>query len=189
MAKSWTTSALGQGKGGWENEQFAINVINFKIMKNKTLSILLAVLMIMAASMASAQSVGQIFEVDGICYQITSSTTPYTVAVNDNWSIKYTGSVTIPETVPYNGKVYSVTSIGYFAFRYCRGLTSVTIPNSVTSIGGGAFDGCWGLISVTIPNSVTSIGEEAFYDCRGLTSVTIPNSVTSIGDGAFQYCI
>ena len=155
-------------------------------MKNKTLSILLAVLMIMAASMASAQSVGQIFEVDGICYQITSSTTPYTVAVNDNWSIKYTGSVTIPETVPYNGKVYSVTSIGYFAFRYCRGLTSVTIPNSVTSIGGGAFDGCWGLISVTIPNSVTSIGEEAFYDCRGLTSVTIPNSVTSIGDGAFQ---
>ena len=157
-------------------------------MKNKTLSILLAVLMSMAASMASAQSVGQIFEVDGICYQITSSTTPYTVAVNHNRSIEYTGSVTIPETVSYNGKVYSVTSIGYFAFRYCRGLTSVTIPNSVTSIGGGAFDGCWGLISVTIPNSVTSIGEEAFYGCSGLTSVTIPNSVTSIGALAFAGC-
>ena len=74
-------------------------------MKNKTLSILLAVLMSMAASMASAQSVGYIFEVDGIYYQITSSTTPYTVAVSYNRSIEYTGSVTIPETVSYNGKV------------------------------------------------------------------------------------
>ena len=39
----------------------------------------------------------------------------------------------------------SVTSIGYEAFYYCTGLTSVVIPNSVTSIGGGAFLGCGGL--------------------------------------------
>ena len=111
-------------------------------MKNKTLSILLAVLMSMVASMASAQSVGQIFEVDGICYQITSSTTPYTVAVSYSRSIKYTGSVTIPETVSYNGKVYSVTSIENGAFSDCSGLTSDTIHNSVTSIGNYAFYGC-----------------------------------------------
>ena len=119
-------------------------------MKNKTLSILLAVLMSMAASMASAHD----FEVDGIYYQITSSTKPYTVAISYDRSIKYTGSVTIPETVSYNGKVYSVTSIGDEAFRYCRGLTSVTIPNSVTSIGNNAFRDCSGLKSVTISNSV-----------------------------------
>lgn len=67
------------------------------------------------------------------------------------------------------------------AFKDCKGLTSVTIPNSVTSIGDGAFKGCTGLTSVTIPNSVTSIGESAFYGCTGLTSVVIPNSVTEIG--------
>ncbi|MBQ3698389.1 MAG: leucine-rich repeat protein [Prevotella sp.] len=32
-----------------------------------------------------------------------------------------------------------VTSIGEFAFSYCKELTSVTIPNSVTSIAESAF--------------------------------------------------
>ena len=82
----------------------------------------------------------------------------------------------------------SVTSIGSFAFEGCSGLTSITIPNSVTSIGGGAFEGCSGLTSVTIPVSVTSIGNYAFYGCSSLTSVNIPNSVTSIGYEAFEYC-
>ena len=89
------------------------------------------------------------------------------------------GIITIPN---------SVTSIGWLAFYYCSGLTSITIPNSVTSIGDGAFQYCRGLTSITISNSVTSIGNGAFYGCSGLTSITIPNSVTSIGSDAFYYC-
>ena len=82
----------------------------------------------------------------------------------------------------------SVTSINYYAFIGCSGLTSVNIPNSVTSIKGCAFCGCSGLTSVNIPNSITSISEGAFSGCSGLTSVNIPNSVTSIGDDAFGGC-
>ena len=85
----------------------------------------------------------------------------------------------------YKGENYV---IGDYAFSYCSGLTSVTIPNSVTSIGEYAFYGCSGLTSVTIGNSVTSIGDYAFYGCSGLTSVTIPNSVTSIEQSAFYGC-
>ena len=51
------------------------------------------------------------------------------------YSNEYTGDVTIPATVTYNGKTYSVTSIDGLAFYECSSLTSVTIPNSVTSIG------------------------------------------------------
>ena len=86
------------------------------------------------------------------------------------------------------GTQYQVTSIGSFAFYECRGLTSITIPNSVTSIGDYAFDGCRDLTSIDVPNSVTSIGIGAFSYCSSLTSVTIGNSVTSIGESAFGCC-
>ena len=88
--------------------------------------------------------------------------------------------------IPTDG---SVTSIGDWAFAYCTGLSSITIPDSVTSIGSFAFYECTGLTSITIPNSVTSIGDWAFAYCRSLTSITIPNSVTSIGSDAFYGCI
>ena len=122
-------------------------------------------------------------EVDGIYYDISGTTA--TVTYGDN---EYSGDIVIPESITYENSKYSVTSIGDWAFSYCTGLTSITIPNSVTSIGNYTFFGCSGLTSVTIPNSVTSIGDYAFSDCCSLTSITIPNSVTSIGDGAFSGC-
>lgn len=77
--------------------------------------------------------------------------------------------ITIPSISP---KGHSVTRIGNCAFFGCRGLRSVTIPNSVVSIGGSAFSSCTNLTSITIPDSVTSIGLHAFYDCIGLTSAS-----------------
>ena len=108
----------------------------------------------------------------------------------DSGNVKITGyigsggSVDIPATI--DGK--PVTSIREYAFAYCSGLTSITIPNSVISIGNYAFAGCPELTSITIPSSVTFIGHFAFRSCYGLTSVTIPSSVTSIGISAFENC-
>ena len=118
------------------------------------------------------------------------------------------GDIVIPSSVSREGKTYSVTSIGGYAFSGCSGLTSVTIGNSVMEIRSEAFSGCSGLTSVTIGNSVTEIAWNAFDGCSGvktliyaegctnilktglrsITSVTIPNSATSIGDGAFSGC-
>ncbi len=53
-----------------------------------------------------------------------------------------TGYINILSKFTIDGKDYSVTSIGEYAFRDCSGMTSVTIPNSVTSIGNWAFYGC-----------------------------------------------
>ena len=143
------------------------------------LSILLLALILPVT--ASAYS----FEVDGIYYEDWGD---YCVAVvsGDN---QYTGDVTIPETVTYDGTTYSVNWIGDESFYECIGLTDVTIPNSVTCIGWAAFCGCSSLTGIDIPNSVTEIYGYAFYNCSGLTgTLTIPNSVTFIEYGAFFGC-
>ena len=109
----------------------------------------------------------------------------------------------------------SVTSIGYDAFIYCSGLTSVTIGENVTSIRDDAFDGCYNITSViwnakncndfdyneapfySYASAITSFtfGEKVEHIpanlCRNMSDlkeITIPSSVLSIGDDAFYEC-
>ena len=146
--------------------------------------------LLLLALLLPATAIAHDFEVDGIYYNINGNeaTVTYKGTYSHQNTDRYSGFVTIPAAVTYNGATYSVTSIGEWAFDNCTGLTNIYIPNSVTSIGKGAFYLCSGLTSVTIPDSVTSIGEGAFWGCTSLTNITIPNSVTSIGDGAFADC-
>ena len=89
----------------------------------------------------------------------------------------------------FNNKVYtSNDEIGEYAFAYCRGLTSLTLPAGITSIGRSAFVGCSGLTSLTLPAGITSIDSYAFYSCSGLMSLTLPTGITSIGEYAFEGC-
>ena len=147
---------------------------------------LLTILFLMAESKASAYDA----KINGIYYNFFGTVAEVTYRFSDTSSNSstYSGNVVIPASVTYNGKTYSVTSIGYSAFGGCSGLASITIPESVTSISSYAFSYCSGLTSITIPEGVTSIGHYAFYNCSAMTSITIPESVTSIGDEAFRGC-
>ena len=143
---------------------------------------LTTIVVLLCSVMANAYD----FEVDGIYYNILSST-DLTAAVThgDN---KYTGDVIIPSTVNYKSRDLAVIAIGWGGFSGCTELNSITIPNSVKSIGGSAFEDCSSLISITIPDSVTSINSSTFEDCSSLTSIIIPNGVITIGGEAFSGC-
>ena len=144
---------------------------------------LLFILVALVPMLASAQDV---VDINGITYSIfKKGKVAEVIAKSDG---EYTGDVTIPESVDYDGVACSVTSIVNDAFRRCTGLTSLTIGNSVTTIGHKAFMGCTGLTSLIIPNSVISIGNLAFADCSGLTSLTIGSGVQGIGLEAFAGC-
>lgn len=173
--------------GGKATEQFRLFYYS-----NNMKQLYLKCLLLSILSLAGIKAQAYDCQVNGIYYDLDASAKTASVTCLDyssgNNQSAYTGSVTIPSSITYNGTSYSVTSIGEYAFAYCSYLTSVTIGNSVTSIGDNAFRDCRSLTSVTIPNSVKSIGEYAFVFCSGLTSMTIPNSVTSIGESAFACC-
>ena len=132
-------------------------------MKTTILKSMMTVLVALSSLNAYAYDV----EFDDIYYNLDKEAKTAQVTSGDS---KYTGEVTIPESIIHEGVTYPVTSIG----------------GDVTSISSRAFYDCSGLTSVTIPESVTSIGDYAFQGCSGLTSVTIPESVTSIGRAAFS---
>ena len=142
---------------------------------------LLFILAALLPMLASAEKV----EIDGICYNLITKGKQAEVTSGGN----YSGTITIPATVTYEGVTYSVTSIGGSAFYWCSSLTTINIPEGVTSIGDDAFYYCSSLTAITLPESMTSIGGRAFHNCISLTAIILPESVTSIGDDAFYWCI
>lgn len=60
------------------------------------------------------------------------------VTFSDN-PTEYSGDIVIPSETSINGKTYSVTSIGSFAFADCAEMTSITIPESIKNISANAF--------------------------------------------------
>ena len=130
-------------------------------------------------------------EIDGIYYIFDSNKMTATVTyggsgysyIND----EYSGKVTIPETVVYEGETYTVTAIGEDAFRECS-CTDVRLPKNITSIGDYAFYFCRSLLYVQFSDSLRSIGNCAFYYCETLPEVVLPDSLQSIGNNAFTSC-
>lgn len=122
---------------------------------------------------------------------------------------KYSGAITIPSTVKYQGEEYRVAYIEKGAFRDCTNLTSINVQRyidgisnetfmgctnltSVTidcaSIGANAFNGCTKLKTLNLGNSLRYIQGSAFYGCTSLTSVVLPDNVQNIGSSAFAEC-
>jgi hypothetical protein len=124
-------------------------------------------------------------EINGIYYNLIGKAKTAEVTRPSN---NYSGDITIPASVNYQGFTYQVTQIGEKAFLYCSGLTSVSIPSGVTKIGNEAFEGCSKLSSILLPNTIQDIGTFAFSGCYQLSSVTLPDGLTTLSQGMFNGC-
>ncbi len=144
---------------------------------------------------------------DTLYYRITSSATPYTVAVTRcHDSIYHTlhfpqvayeagqpgfvypvydydSLITIPSSVTHDGIEYTVTAIDNEAFYEQKGMHTVILPSTVTIIDTAAFYGST-VEHIAMPN-VTHILYGAFTGAP-LSSVDIPECIVEIGDLAFS---
>ena len=121
------------------------------------------------------------FCIDGIYYRLSGSEAR--VVAGD---IPNSGSVEIPAEVFYDGRYRYVGTICEDAFKNCKDLTSVTLPEGLLRITECAF-AYTGLKSIRIPDTVTII-YDSFVGCSSLESVYIGSSVKEIHFNAFKDC-
>ena len=103
-------------------------------MKQRIKKMLMLIVMLLTSSAVCAHD----FEVDGIYYKITSSSDKEVSVTFKGSSYseydEYSGVVTIPEKVTYNGTTYGVTSIDNSAFRELKSLKNVIIEDGTTPL-------------------------------------------------------
>ena len=178
-------------------------------MKKHLLLLFLSVLPLMVSA-AAVKVNGQVFKLNVETHEATIAKSGAD-ASGATIRASYSGDVTIPSSIDYEGVTYKVTGIDDGTFSVNASIKSVSIPSTVTTIGDGAFSYCSELASIVIPNSVTYLGANAFFYCEklktaelsanlasieestftmcsSLTSIAIPGSVKYIDDGAFASC-
>lgn len=124
------------------------------------------------------------FEVDGIYYYVPY---PYNHAEVTSGEVSYSGTVTIPPAVTYDGKTYPVTAVD--GFEGCIGLEKVILGENVTIIKGRAFKNCTSLSSVNWNDNIVELGGECFWGCTSLTDVVISSNLRTAGVDIFRNCV
>lgn len=114
------------------------------------------------------------FAVDGFAYGIMPDTFGVVVA---QWLGNETDSchVVVPDSVIWQGKVYTVQAIGPGAFYVDHNLVSVTLPSSVAIVMNGAFCHCTALKSITLEGTGTMLLNHAVCGCFQLEEINVPS--------------
>lgn len=82
----------------------------------------------------------------------------------------------------------TVSFIGFEAFRDCRGIPSIFIPDSVTFMGDGAFYICSSATEAVVGSGISDIPARAFGYCESLVDVAFEGAIRSVGAYAFGMC-
>ena len=122
-------------------------------------------------------------EIDNVTYLLRGTGEAVAIAQN----LTFVGALTnytIPSSVTYKDKTYTVTELGAQLFKDEYLLSVVTIPDTINVIGDQAFYGT-NLESLTLPEGVTTIGDLAFAMNTNLKYVYVPATCDEIGYFAF----
>lgn len=122
-------------------------------------------------------------EIDNVTYLLRGTGEAVAIAQN----LTFVGSLTnytIPSSVTYKDKTYTVTELGAQLFKDEYLLSVVTIPDTINVIGDQAFYGT-NLESLTLPEGLETIGDLAFAMNTNLKYVYVPASCDEIGYFAF----
>lgn len=143
-------------------------------MKKITTSILFFLILFISVSAKN-------IEIDGVKYTLKGSGINGKVSVKVRDKKSLPSDLVVPDAVLIDGRDYPVVELEEGAFKGCKRLKSVTLPNTVTSIGKQAFWNCTSLVNVVMPDEATVDVDKGnfgfdeggiFKGCKELESVT-----------------
>ncbi len=82
----------------------------------------------------------------------------------------------------------SVTEFGQAMFADCDTLSEVQLPSGMVEIPAYFFSNCKELKNINYPAGLKRINYEAFKNCAKLTAVALPEGLTQVGPSAFRSC-
>lgn len=141
-----------------------------------------------AANVTSFEGLGQLQNVKSM--DLSACTKVTEILANEFGGCTFT-SIELPS---------SIITIGINAFKQCRQLQSIVLPDTVQVIDRFAFNDCAALTKVsskkndkiieyTLPSCLTKIGEQAFATDVNLSKLIIPAiNGSAIGTSAFTQC-
>ena len=171
----------------------------------KRFSLLIVVLCLFCIS-AKALQIGQYFVINGLWFQVTSSTTASFLEPLDLYDLNNKASVIVPEKVSgrtynyntgkYDGEEvgpFKVTSVGdMYEGTSCDlyGVKYLTLPNSITSILNAAYIELYDLEEITLSENLEEIPSHMFACCDNLKVLNFRSSskIKKIGERAFFEC-
>ena len=160
-------------------------------MKHLKLTFLVAMLM----SMASIYSIAVTVTIDGIQYSLRD-----TEAIVIGFTSDMSEDVVIPETIQDLGLTYTVTTIGYGAFKGNTRIKTLKASDSLKKISDGSYYGDY-YDFITNPESafcnstieeiqlpgIEEIGTGAFFGCKKLKRIVFGNNYRQITIGQFAF--
>ena len=130
----------------------------------------------------------EVFEVDGIYYQPNEDgTCSVTTAPNNGYHF-FTDIEIPPQVSDSYGNLYTVNTIGKYAFQKYTNLNSVILPSSIIKIDDYAFESCKSLQNINLPDNIVYIGKFSFSLCYGLNIFNLPKDLEEVSTYGFFGC-
>ena len=129
-------------------------------------------LTLFAANIASFVTAQTRVQIGDLYYNLSGNEASVTYNGSSAWneSLYKNYKYIIPSEVEYNGMIFTVTSVGDYAFTAS---TNINAGGSIAS-------------SIVMPNTIKTIGDRAFGSCKNITMMIIPNAVETMSRSSWH---
>lgn len=126
-----------------------------------------------------------VINIDGLVYKIDEDSKTAIIIGLDGEENSNNETLTIPETINIDEKIYTVEKVGNGALENSN-FTNIELPSTIKVIGSRAFENCKKLEDIILPENLEKLEDNVFSGCSALKGIYIPKNVSKIGENILE---